>query len=73
MELNGFSSLMFIFSLCIILAGFYIYTGHKSRFLLWHGYTKNITKEKLRIIGKWRMLTSIIPFILGIIGLFLDV
>ena len=70
--MNGFSCLMFIFAAAIILAGLYIYKGHNSKILLWRGYDKNASKEQLKNIGKWTMITSIIPVILGIIGLFLE-
>ena len=71
--MNGFSILMFIFALGVFLAGLYIFTGHKSEILLWKVYDKNPTKEKLRNIGKWTMISSLIIFIIGIIGLILNI
>ena len=71
--MNGLTILMFIFAFLIFLAGLYIYTGHNSELLIWKGYKKNATKEELRNIGKWTMLTSILPIIVGIIGIFMDV
>ncbi len=72
--MNGLSILMFIFSFFILLAGIYIYTGHRSELLLWKTYNvKKLTKAELENIGKWTMIASIIPLIVGIIGLFLDV
>lgn len=69
--MHGMSILMAIFGICIILAGLYIYTGHNSHFLMWKGYNPKATKEDLKHIGTITMLTSIIPFIIAIIGLFI--
>ncbi len=72
--MNGFSCLMLIFSILVFLSGLYIYTGHKNEVLLWrvHDLSK-ITKSELQNIGKWTMITSIIPFIFFIIGFFIEV
>ena len=70
--MSGLSILMFIFAFCIFLAGLYIYTGHNSELLLWKGYNKNATKEELQNVGKWTMLTSLIPVIIGIVGFFIE-
>ena len=66
----GFSILMFIFSFFIFLAGLYIFTGHNSELLLWKTYRKNTPISELKNIGKWTMISSIIPFVLAIYGLF---
>ena len=71
--MNGFSCLMFIFSLASFLAGLYIYKGHDAKILLWKAHYQNLTKEELKNIGKWTMITSIIPAIVAIIGLFLNI
>ena len=71
--MNGFSILFFIFALGVFLAGLYTYTGHKSEILLWKVYDKNPSKEKLKNIGKWTMISSGIILLIGIIGLFLDI
>lgn len=70
--MNGFSILMFIFSISIFLTGLYIYKGHKISILFWRACYKNLTKKELKNIGKCTMITSIIPLILAIIGTFLD-
>ena len=72
--MNGFSCLMFIFGVLIFLAGLYIYTGHKNEVLLWkcHDLSK-VTKDDLKVIGKWTMISSLVPIILAIVGLFLDI
>ena len=71
--MNGFSLLMFIFGILIMLAGLYIYCGHNSEILLWRGYKKNRTKSELRYIGKWTIMAGIIPIILGIISLLFNI
>jgi hypothetical protein len=72
--MNGLSILMIIFGVLIFLAGLYIYTGHKNPVLLWKVYNLDtITKEELQNIGKWTMISSIIPFIIAIIGFFIEI
>ena len=71
--MNGLSILMFIFSLCLYLTGLYMYKGHKIEYLEWRVPYKNLTKAEWKNIGKWTMITSTIPLIIGIIGLFLDI
>ena len=71
--MSGLSILMIIFGGCILLAGLYLYTGHKSELLLWKTHNvKNMTKEELRVIGKWTMISSIIPFLIAIVGFFVE-
>ena len=68
--MNGFSILMFIFGLGIFLAGLYIYTGYRSEVLLWKGPDpKKMPLKELKKVGKITMITSLLPIILGIIGL----
>lgn len=70
--MSGFSILMLIFAISIFIAGLYTYTGHKSELLLWKVHKKNITNDDLKEIGKWTMISSIIPFILSPLGLFIN-
>ena len=70
--MSGFSILMFIFSICILLVGLYAYTGHKIDMLAWRAAFKGLTIDGWKNVGKWTMISSIIPFILGIIGLFIE-
>ena len=70
--MNGFGILMLIFGILIILAGYYIYTGHNSELLLWKGYNKNATKEDLKLTGKWTMIAGLIPIALSIASLFFN-
>ncbi len=72
--MNGFSLLMLIFGILVFLSGIYLYTGHKNELLLWKTYDiKKVTKEELKVIGKWTMIASVIPIILCIIGFFIEV
>ena len=67
--MNGFSILFFIFGIMILVAGLILYTGHKDEVLLWKVYdVKNLPKSELKNIGKWTMISSLIPFIIAIIG-----
>ena len=69
--MSGFSILMFIFGGLILLAGLYLFTGHKNEVLLWKVHDiKNFTIEQTKNVGKWTMISSLVPFILGICGLF---
>lgn len=67
--MNGFATLMFIFGLCIILVGLYMFTGHRLGILTERPAFKNLKKEDWQNIGKWTMIVSIIPIILAILGL----
>ena len=72
--MNGFSCLMFIFALLIFIVGIYLYTGHKNELLLWKVHDiKKFTIEETKNVGKWTMISSLVPLILAIIGLFLDI
>ena len=72
--MNGFSIFMFIFSFFIFLAGLYLFTGHKNEVLLWKVHDiKKFTIEETKNVGKWTMISSLVPLVIGIIGLFLDI
>ncbi len=64
-----FSIFMIIFGILIFIAGLYIYKGHNSELLLWKGYNKNATKEELKNTGMWVMISSLVPFVLAILGI----
>ena len=70
--MNGFSLLMFIFAISVLLVGFYMYKGHKLGILEIRAAFKNLSKDEWKNIGKWAMISSIVIFIIAIIGLFLD-
>ena len=66
--MNGFSCLMLIFGILVFLCGLYLYTGHKSELLLWKNHNvKNMKIEEVKNVGKWTMISSIIPIIISII------
>ena len=68
--MNGFSIFMIIFGVLILLAGLYLYTGHKNEVLLWKVHDiKNFPMKEVKRVGKWTMISSIIPFILAILGI----
>lgn len=68
--MNGFSILMLIFGGLILIAGIVLYTGHKDEVLLWKVHDiKRFPISKVKQIGKWVMIVSIIPFILAILGM----
>ena len=70
--MSGFSILMFIFAACIFLVGLYAFTGHKIDYLAWRATFKGLTIDGWKNVGKWTMISSVIPFILAIIGLFIE-
>ena len=67
--MNGFSILMLIFGICIILVGLYMYKGNELIIISWKAAYKGLNKEGWKTVGKWTMITSIIPFILAILGI----
>lgn len=72
--MNPLSIFMFIFSVCIFIAGLWLFTGHKNEVLLWKVHDiKNFPMEKVKNIGKWTMIVSIVPLILGIIAMIFDI
>ena len=73
MNLNGFSILMTIFSICIFLVGLYMYKNHKIGLLEERVSFKNLSIKEWKNIGKWTMIVSIIPFVLAIIGLLFNI
>ncbi len=70
--MNGFSVLMFIFGLCILLIGFYMFTGHKVGILTERPAFKNLKKDEWKNIGRWTMIVSIFIFIIAILGIVFD-
>ncbi len=42
--MNGFSILMFIFTISVFLVGLYMFTGHKIDMLSWKAQYKNLKK-----------------------------
>lgn len=66
--MSNFAILMFIFASCVLLSGLYMYTGHKIELLTWRAAFKNLTIKEWKNIGKWTMISSIIIYLIGILG-----
>ena len=67
--MSGFGILMIIFGVCVLLAGIYMFTGHKIGILTGRPAFKNLTIDKWKNIGKYTMIVSIFIIIIGIIGI----
>ena len=65
--MREFSILMFIFAICVLLAGLYMYKGHKIHMLAWKAAFKNLDKDGWINVGKWTMITSIMIFLIAIV------
>ena len=66
--MSGFSILMFIFATCILLVGLYMFTGYNLAIMDLHPAFKNLSRDNWINIGKWTMISSVIIYILAIIG-----
>ena len=66
--MSGFSILMFIFATCVLLIGLFMFKGHKVELLTWKPAFKNLTIAEWKNIGKWTMISSILIYIVAIIG-----
>ena len=66
--MSSFGILMFIFGLCVFLAGLYMYTGHKFSLVLWRAPFKGMSISGWKQVGKWTMLASIFIFLISILG-----
>ena len=79
--MNGFSCLMLIFAILILIAGIYLYTFNGkdkkhslAAVLLWKvPDITTLSNSEIRKVGKWVMIASVAPLILSIIGLFLEI
>ena len=67
--MNGFSTLMFIFGGLVLLAGLYMVTGHKIGILEGRPVYKNLNIDEWKKIGKYTIFSSIIIFVIAVIGL----
>ena len=66
------SILFLIFATCVLLTGLYMYTGHKLGIMTYRAAFRNLNKEQWKNIGKWTMISSILIYIIAIIGLIID-
>ncbi len=67
--MSGFSILFLIFGTCVLLIGLYMYTGHKVDMLTWRAAFRNLSINEWKNIGKWTMISSIIIYIIAILGI----
>lgn len=67
--MNGFSILMLVFAISVLLVGLYMYTGHKVGILTYRVAFRNLSKKEWINIGKWTMIASIFIFFIAIVGL----
>ena len=72
--MNGISILMFALGIGTFLAGVYLATGHKSEILLWKNpQASKMSDKEVRNVGKWTMIASLAPIVIGIIFLFIEI
>lgn len=67
--MNGFSILMLVFGVVILLVGFYMYGGNELKLVSWKAAFKGLNKNGWKNVGKWTMIVSLIPFILSFLGM----
>ena len=67
--MSGFGILMLIFATCVLLVGLYMFTGHKLEIMTYRAAFKNLTISEWKNIGKWTMISSILIYIIGILGI----
>ena len=70
--MSGFSTLFIIFATCVLLTGLYMFTGHKLGIMTYRAAFKNLSKEEWKNIGKWTMISSILIYVIAILGIFID-
>lgn len=63
----GLGALLLIFGIFLLLAGIYIFTGHKNPLIFGRAWisAKNSTKEQLRVIGAIILVIAVIILIIG--------
>ena len=67
--MSGFSILMIIFGIAILLTGLYMYTGHKLGIMTYRAVFRNLKVSEWKNIGKWTMVSSLVPIVLAILGI----
>ena len=67
--MGGFSILFLIFGTCVLLMGFYMYRGHALKIIAWRAAFKGLTKDGWINVGKWTMISSILIYIIAILGI----
>lgn len=69
--MNGYSILMLIFGIMIILMGIYIYTGHTD--LIPRRYYHKGLKTSLKDLGSTTIIVGFSPILSGLVSLFIDI
>jgi hypothetical protein len=67
--MGGFSVLFLIFGTCVLLVGLYMYTGHKLTIIEWKAAFQNLSIDEWKNIGKWTMISSILIYVLAVLGI----
>ena len=67
--MSEFGILMLIFATCVLLIGFYMFTGHKVGLLEGRVAFRNLTIDEWKNIGKWTMIVSIFIYLIAIVGI----
>ena len=67
--MSGFVILFLIFGVCVLLVGLYMYTGHKLNVIAWKAAFKGLTIDGWKKVGKYTMLSSIIIFVIALLGI----
>ena len=49
-----------------------MFTGHKLGIMTYRAAFKNLSKEEWKNIGKWTMISSILIYVIAILGIFID-
>ena len=70
--MSSFSILFFIFATCVLLVGLYMFTGHKLGIMDYRAAFRNLNKKQWINIGKWTMISSILIYVLAILGWIFD-
>ena len=70
--MNGFSILMIIFAMCVLFVGLYMFNGHELKIISWKAAFKGLDKNGWKNVGKWTIITSILIFIIAMIGCFFN-
>lgn len=71
--MSEFGILIFIFGVCVLLVGLYMFAGHEFSLVSWRAPFKGIGKSSWRTIGKWTMIFSIFIFTIAIIAFIFNI
>lgn len=71
--MSNFAILMFIFALLTLLVGLYMFRGNELKIISGRAAYIGLNKSEWKKIGKWTIISSILIFIIGIIGLIFNI